>query len=117
MGHFNEQGRYELTFDEYDSIEEAAEKMIDAYRNATAANQKKIYISLGKIPTTAELQSHMEIIRDLPTSLPYLLLYYRYIPQYLETCEDPEQQSLYRAALEYIDSFLKENLVLYDAEE
>jgi hypothetical protein len=62
MGYFIEQGEYELLFAEYNSIEEKAENMIDAYKNATSVNQMKIYISFSKIQTAAELQSHMENI-------------------------------------------------------
>jgi hypothetical protein len=48
-----------LLFAEYKSIEEKAENMINAYKNATSVNRKKIYISFSKIPVAAELQSRM----------------------------------------------------------
>ena len=59
MGYFIEQGEYKLLFAEYNSVEETVRNKIDAYKNATSVNRKKIYISLSKIPVAAELQSRM----------------------------------------------------------
>ena len=43
MGYFIEQGEYELLFAEYNSIEEKAENMIDAYMNATSVNRNNLH--------------------------------------------------------------------------
>ncbi len=59
MGYFIEQGEYELLFAEFNSVEETVRNKIDAYKNATSVNRKKIYISFSKIPVATELQSHM----------------------------------------------------------
>lgn len=109
MGRLNKNGKYVVTFDEYDRIEENVLQIMEQDAGMPLYNT-----SLGDIPSVEELEEHEELIANLAESLPYLLLYYHYIPEYLKTCESETLRNLYSNTRSYIYRYLKEHLEIVE---